>query len=622
MKANFLIVLSVVLAPLVSMAGEDDDKAVKDFVNQGNPNQVFWGDTHLHTNLSVDILDIYNPMGKGLSRQDAYRFARGEAVVAHNGTTIQRERPLDFLVIADHAENIGLHQGIINSDQTLLGTPEGRELRARYEAAKGSPEELAALFRDIYKNHGLYGTIAGGEAFQRTVWDNVVENADENNEPGVFTAFIGYEYTSHDFNLHRVVMFRDDASVTRKFLPFSQFDSRYPEDLWDYLDRYETTTGGDVIAIPHNGNLSRGHMFMLEDKEGQQIDLAYAKSRNRWEPLYEVTQTKGDSETHPVLSPNDEFADYETWRSYYAMEPNEDEWRKYEYARSGLKLGLSEQARLGVNPFKVGLIGSTDAHSSLVAPEENRYGGSGPKAGPSPGRSTMVAYDRGSIVPGWRLNAAGYAAVWATDNTRAALFDAMKRREVYASTGPRITLRYFGGWDFESADALRPDLATVGYQKGVPMGGDLVNAPDGAAISLLIRAVRDTNGANLDRVQVVKGWLDKNGDLHEKVHNVALSDGRVADAAGNVPDVGSTVDVATASYTNEIGDPELATVWTDPDFDADELSFYYVRVLEIPTPRWPAYDALRYSLDPAELPADIKMTTQERVYSSPIWYSP
>ena len=408
-------------------------------------------------------------------------------------------------------------------------------------------------------------------------------------------------------------------------------DSSDPEDLWAYLHDYEERLGGKALAIPHNGNLSGNSMFALTTVQGKPLDQTYAKTRSRWEPLYEVTQIKGDGETHPLLSPNDEFADYETFR--WGVTQSQPDSKKqsnastdskeqtkgssepqprpiHSYARSALKLGLGTEAELAVNPFKFGMVGSTDSHTALATADQNNFWGKMPGNEPS----------RNRVTTGWNYSAAGYAAIWAEDNTREALFAAMRRREVYASTGPRITVRFFGGRDYSAADAARPDLARVGYAKGVPMGGDLTQAPKGKAPSFLIRAVRDPDGANLDRVQVIKGWRDEDGELHETIYNVALSDGRTENGKGEVEAVGSTVDVPDASYTNCIGDPELAVVWTDPDFDRDELTFYYLRVLEIPTPRWTAYDAKFYGLK--DLPDEIPMVTQERAYTSPIRYQP
>ena len=591
------------------------------FAKEPHPTNVYWGDTHVHTNMSLDGGDYLDPMGIGLSSDDAYHFAQGKPIMAHNGMEFRLQRPLDFLVIADHAENMGMHQGIISYNSVLMKSEEGRRLRTKYEAAKGDSEKLLELYSEIQKAHGLYGSVAGGNAFRYSVWNEVTINAERHNKPGKFTAFIGYEWTSHDSNLHRVVILKDNAKRAQFFLPFSQYDSKKPEDLWAYLSDYERETHGDAIAIPHNGNLSQGNMFNLIDSEGEPLDRAYAQNRSRWEPLYEVTQIKGDGETHPLLSPNDEFADFETWLGIDEKKP-ENSYRKYEYARSALKFGLGQQVKLGVNPFKFGMIGSTDTHTSLSSVGENNFIGKGSWAEPSPERVT-IEYpfgEKARVIHGWSFNAAGYAAVWATQNTREALFEAMKRKEVYATTGPRMTVRFFGGWDYDKDDALKPDLAKIGYSKGVPMGGDLTNAPKGKSPNFLIRAVKDPDGANLDRVQVIKGWHDKNGELHEKIYNVALSDNRRENCRGKVKPVGTTVDIKNVSYTNTIGDPELAVVWTDPDFNKNELAFYYVRVLEIPTPRWTAYDAKFFGLK--EIPKEVPMITQERAYTSPIWFSP
>ena len=443
-----------------------------------------------------------------------------------------------------------------------------------------------------------------------------------------------------------MVIFKDNAETAGQVIPFSQYDSSDPEDLWTYLQGYEDKTGGEALAIPHNGNLSTGVMFALEDAKGNPLSKGYAETRSRWEPLFEVTQIKGDSETHPLLSPEDDFADYETMSSDSLFMPeiksqrglsDYDPWlekfqkrldagdanwmRTYEYARSGLKLGLQQQSKLGINPFKFGMIGSTDAHTSLATADENNFWGKLTEAEPLATRITSgwrPAINEGW--PGWKMSASGYAAVWAEENTREALFAAMKRKEVYATTGPRMKVRFFGGWDYKKDDALKPDLARIGYAKGVSMGGDLTNAPKGKASSFLIRAVKDPDGANLDRVQVIKGWHDKNGELHEKIYDVALSDSRKKNWRGKIKPVGNTVDTSDASYTNSIGDPELAVVWQDPDFNADELAFYYVRVLEIPTPRWTAYDAKFFGLK--NVPEEVPMVTQERAYTSPIWYTP
>ncbi|MDB0047382.1 DUF3604 domain-containing protein, partial [Porticoccaceae bacterium] len=562
-----------------------------------------------------------------LTPADAYRFARGEKITANNGMQARLQRPLDFLVVADHAENMGVVAALDTADISLLKTQEGRQLYDRFQSARqqsGDPSHFPwlNLFTEGVRDIG----------YRQSIWDSVAANAEMYNEPGRFTAFIGYEWSAASIDgatgysgIHRVVIFKDGAQKATKMLPISNLDSNNPEDLWAHLASYESNTGGEVLAIPHNGNYSKGRMFLPVRSNGQPIDQAYAMLRSRWEPLYEVTQIKGDTETHPVLSAADEFADFETWTGSISegiAEASEsaDIARQYEYARSALKLGLEQKRKLGVNPFKFGMIGSTDSHTALSTADNNNFFGKFTLVEPSATRLGPIFPQAPNGKSGSSMNAAGYAAVWATENTREALFAAMKRKEVYASTGPRMTVRFFGGWDYEKEDAFKPDLVDIGYTKGVPMGGDLTHAPKGKSPKFLIRAVKDPDGANLDRVQVIKGWHDKNGELHEKIYNVALSDNRKENWRGKVKPVGSTVDIKDASYTNTIGDSELAVVWTDPDFNQDEPAFYYVRVLEIPTPRWTAYDAKYFDLK--DIPEEIPMVTQERAYTSPIWYSP
>jgi len=606
------------------------------YVEQPYPSNVYWGDTHLHTNMSFDANGYGN---KKLGSEEAYRFAKGKVITAHNGMDVRLRRPLDFLVIADHALNLGVMPRLEALDPVLLNTEVGKRWRKKMTEYPLSPE--ASLYADKERLFDtVLSAVGGSGAFftkawstdyfsdipiRQTIWAEVASNADRHNEPGKFTAFSGYEWTPKTpAHYHRVVIFKDSAEKVTRVLPFSYYDSNNPEKLWAFLSSYEKETGGEAFAIPHNGNVSDGLMFALKDIEGNPFNARYAKVRARWEPLYEVTQIKGDGETHPVLSPEDEFADYETWNSWYGstMQGVKTEgWKerkKAEYARSALKMGLGEQARLGANPFKFGMIGSTDSHTALATADEDNFWGKISLF--EPGKYRL--FDRGLLgeFVGWDYAASGYAAVWAEENTRDALFAAMKRKETYATTGPRMTVRFFGGWEYKTDDALKPDFARIGYSKGVPMGGDLTHAPKGKAPTFLIRAVKDPDGANLDRVQVIKGWHDKNGELHEKIYNVALSNGRKEDWRGKVKSVGSTVDVGDASYTNSIGDSELAVVWSDPYFDKDELAFYYLRVLEIPTPRWTAYDAKFFELK--DIPDEVPMVTQERAYTSPIWYSP
>jgi len=457
-----------------------------------------------------------------------------------------------------------------------------------------------------------------------SLWERNTAMAEKYNAPGHFTALIGYEWSSNTGgnNLHRVVVFRDNAEKANQVVPFSALDSDNPENLWKALEAYEQKTGGSVLAIPHNGNLSNGRMFEIVDFAGNPLTRKYAETRSNWEPLVEVTQMKGDGETHPFLSPNDEFASFERWdRGNLDLSTDKKpEMLQREYVRSALKTGLKLEKELGVNPYKFGLIGSTDSHTSLATADSDNFFGKLPSYEPSADRwKHASAFPNGKAYVGWEFVAAGYAGVWATANTREALWDAMKRKETYATTGPRMVVRFFGGWDFDARDAQTPNLAAVGYGKGVPMGGDLQQAPSGKSPTFLVAALKDPIGANLDRVQVVKGWLDAKGEVQEKVYDVSWSGSRKPGPDGKLPTVGNTVNLKTATYTNTIGAAELVTTWKDPDFDASLKAFYYVRVLEIPTPRWTLYDAVKFGVT---MDTKIPMVEQQRAYTSPIWYTP
>jgi hypothetical protein len=415
-------------------------------------------------------------------------------------------------------------------------------------------------------------------------------------------------------------------------LPYTTSESFNPEELWTWMQDYEEKIGGRVLALAHNGNLSNGIMFPVETNPatGKPLTGDYAKRRIRWEPLYEVTQIKGDGETHAFLSPNDEFADYETWDqgNLNLSVPKTEDMLQYEYAREALKNGLKLEQQLGANPYKFGMVGSTDSHTALATAEEENFFGKHAGTEPEPHRAEHVVGQFGDKkYMGWEMVSSGYAAVWATENTREALFDAMMRKEVYATTGPRILVRFFGGWDFEPVDATNRLPADVGYTKGVPMGGDLRDAPDGKSPTFLVAALKDPYSGNLDRIQIIKGWLGttgllfKDSALKEKVYDVVWADAdrRKPGSDGKIPAVGSTVDVANATWANTIGDSDLITIWKDPDFDPAQHAFYYARVIEIPTPRWTAYDAKRFGV---KMPDQVPMTTQERAYTSPIWYTP
>ncbi|MGB5296005.1 MAG: DUF3604 domain-containing protein, partial [Thermoanaerobaculia bacterium] len=578
------------------------------------PTQAFFGDTHLHTSWSTDA----GLAGASLGPDEAYRVARGEVVTSHTGLRVKLNRPLDFIVVADHAENLGLSDFIERSDPILLANPTGKRWHDMVKAGTGY-EAFLEWGRDQQD-------LIQEPKMMRKAWELATQNADTYYQPGVFTTFHGFEWTPHPNgnNMHRVVVFRDGKQRTAQVQPMSTYDSADAEDLWRYLGGYEDKTGGQVLAIPHNGNLSNGWMFDDKTYTGQPLSRAYAETRSRWEPIVEVTQMKGDGEAHPLLSPGDEFADFETVDkgNLMGLDPKTPDMLPKEYAREALKRGLAYNEKLGANPFKFGMIGSTDAHTSLPTTREENWFGKAPYLEPKGDRvehALIKAPDPELSLMAYDLGAAGLAAVWARENTRESIWDAMARKEVFATSGTRLIVRVFAGWDFEEDEVQRPDFARQGYARGVPMGGDLSSAPQGQAPSFLIRALRDPDGANLDRIQIIKGWVDAKGETHEKVYDVAWSDNRQPGRDGKLPPVGNTVNVADASYTNSIGDALLMGFWKDPDFDPTLRAFYYVRVLEIPTPRWTAYDAKFFN---AKMPDGTRMQHQERAYTSPIWYTP
>jgi hypothetical protein len=609
---------------LGDVAIQEDDvrlgaKHYSPFLDESYPNRVLWGDTHLHTSYSTDAGMIGNTLGP----DEAFRFARGEKVRASAGEYAQLKRALDFLVVADHAENLGLAPMIAESNPGLLANEWGRKL---HDMVKDGDPIAAYVEWGAALNDAI--DMIEDDGLQRTMWNRIVDSAEHFNEPGIFTALHGFEWSSgpNANNLHRVVMFRDDADKVEDLVPFSTYDSSDPEDLWDWLEAYEQNTGGRVMAFAHNGNLSNGLMFDDQRMNGETLDIDYAERRMRWEPLYEVTQIKGDGEAHPALSPNDEFADYYTWdKGNFGTELKTPDMLPREYARQALARGLKYEAEIGANPFKFGMIGSTDSHTSLATTREDNYFGKASIVEPGTGEARYEDFIVQPVILGediairhYETLASGLAAAWARENTREAIWDAFKRKEVYATTGSRITVRVFAGWDFEAEEVHRPDFAEAGYDRGVPMGADLFAGPDGEAPKLMIRALRDPDGANLDRIQVVKGWVGVDGQPQTKVFDVAWAGDRELDANGKLPPVGSTVN--GANYTNTIGAAGLGGFWVDPEFDQAQRAYYYVRVLEIPTPSWLAYDEAFYG--PLELPEDAVMVQQERAYTSPIWYTP
>ena len=594
-----------------------------------HPEQVYWGDTHLHTSNSIDAFGF----GNRLDAETALRFARGEEVTSTRGIKAKLSRPLDFLVIADHSEGLGVTKELFEAPRLLVRDPFLRRWwDLMHESEEGGLQVTTEIIDGVANGTLPEALTNEEEGDKRTskLWKKHNKTLARYNEPGKFTAFSGFEYSSlpQGNNLHRVVMFRDDMDRTNTIIPFSSNGNINPEKLWAWMKTYEASTGGKVLAMPHNSNVSNGQMFAMEKMDGTPIDLAYAQTRAKYEPVVEVTQIKGDSESHPFLSPNDEFAGFgdDGWElcNLNCSLATEDKHLAGSYAREALKNGLALEKKIGANPYAFGMAGATDSHTSLAtAAEDNFYG--------KHSANEIDVEDR-AIEPqnlgsrkgrfGWHYLASGYAAAWATSNSREAIFDAFQRREVYATTGPRIRVRVFGGFNF-GEDELQADITAAGYSKGVPMGGeiDLSQKKEGssAAPQLLINALMDPDSGNLDRVQVIKGWIDEAGNTHEKIYNVAWSEKskRPLGADGKILAIQSTVNLEDGTWLNSVGTPELKTLWTDPDFDPNDNAFYYVRVLEIPTPTWALLDSIKYKF---QLPEVVVKIQQERAYTSPIWY--
>jgi hypothetical protein len=603
-------------------------KAYSPYAQRSFPSNVFWGETHLHTGLSLDA----GLFGNTLGHADAYRFARGEEIKSSTGLPVKLSRPLDWLVITDHSDMMGIATDIQKGTPNILADPKGKEWHEGFKkggkAAGEAAFDLITHFAQMKVPEQLVKDYSPGAPVYDKLWDDIIKTADEYNDPGRFTALIGFEWTSvpKGFNLHRNVILRDDKTRAGRVIPLTTqppLGTTDPLDLYKWLENYEEKTGGQALAISHNGNLSNGWMFPTEDTyAGGKVDKNYVQLRAKWEPLYEVTQIKGDGETHPKLSPNDEFADYGTWDvgNLDITELKKDDMLQREYAREALKNGLKLENKFGTNPYKFGMVGATDSHTGLPTAEEENFFGKSTSVEPSKERvSHPFVKSKLGEFSGDSLVASGYQGVWAKENTRESIFDAMERKETYGTTGPRIPVRFFGGWDFNDNDLRSRAPAFKGYEKGVPMGSDLSKAPKGKSPTFMVYALRDPIGANLDRIQIVKGWMDKKGKTHEKVYDVVWSGDRKPDRKGKLQAVGNTVDLEAATWTNTIGASELMTVWTDPDFDAKEKAFYYARVLEIPTPTWIVYDMVRLG---AKAPKEAQLIHQERAYTSPIWYTP
>ncbi len=629
---NKILVTTITLSMVIAACGKKDDSAKKaeptkatdpvkavdtKVEKQSFPTRVLWGDQHIHTGWSADA----GGFGCTLGPEEALRFARGEEVQSSMAGPAKLSRPLDWAVISDHSDAAGVIFEIANGNPTLMADPQVKKWHDMMVAGKGT--EMASEMIAAQSNDKIPAVMKDPK-LGMSIWQKNTAIMEKYNDPGKFTALIGYEWTSNaggGNNLHRNVIYRDGKDLADTALPMTTFDSENPEDLWKWMAEFEKKTGGSLLAIPHNGNLSNGRMFALTTFLGDPLTREWAETRAKYEPMYEVTQIKGDGEAHPSLSPSDEFANFETWdKANLAGVPKEPGMIEREYARQALKEGLKLEEKLGVNPFKFGLAGGTDTHTGLSTADSNNFFGKHSGVEPSAERWEHAVIKTKQVnVLGWQMSAAGYTGVWATENTRASLWDALKRKEAYSTTGARMTLRFFGGWDYAEGDEDNKNLAELGYKKGVPMGGDLTQAPSGKVPTFLLAALMDPEGGNLDRYQIIKGWVDAKGELHEKVYDVAWSDDRKPDANGKLPAVGNTVDVKNVTWTNTIGSTDLTAVWKDPDFDPTQRAFYYGRVLEIPTPRWSAYDSKRFGI---KMDKKVPMTTQERGYTSPIWYTP
>ena len=549
----------------------------------------------------------------------------GEAVTTNIGMKVRLDRPLDWLAVTDHAEYLGLADQIRSASPELLATRYGKRW---YDMSKEGKEQALKAAWEVFQSIAHNKEKINQPQLKASAWAEACKAAERFNQPGVFTTLHGFEWTSvpGGNNLHRTLIFRDNVDRVKQTIPFSAFDSQDPADLWKYMDGYEQQTGGKVLAIPHNGNLSNGLMFTPETYDQKPMDRAYAETRIGHEPLMEATQVKGDSETHPYLSPNDEFANFERWdfgNLGDPMTPKEKSMLQYEYVRSALKLGLQLEGKLGANPYKFGMVGASDEHTGVFTMREENFFGQFTVSEPSPTRwqnPLLHTADGKTAVSVWQEQAAGLGAVWRARTPARRSGTRSKRKEAYCTTGDRPVVRVFAGWDFVPADLDRPDFAAHGYARGVPMGGNLSKAPAGKSPAFMVRALRDPDGPNLDRIQIIKGWLGKDGKTDERIYDVAVSGGRKIGPDGRCKtSVGSTVDVANATYTNSIGAPLLSAYWKDPAFDATQRAFYYVRVIQIPSPRWTAYDQKRFGI---KMPDYVPMTVTDRAYTSPIWYTP
>jgi hypothetical protein len=594
-------------APQLEVEQEDTNKAISNDVPFFENKQAFFGETHVHTSSSMDAFIG----GNRITPEDGYRFARGEEVIA-NGSPHKIKRPLDFCAISDHAEYLGETYTLMNAGTPGYDDPVATQMREADNYEDAIQLFVKYVITPARTGGSSHPDFYQGEASTMSGWRKNFDATEKYYEPGKFTTLHAFEWTSapNAGNLHRNVIFRD--TILPK-IPFSANDSRDPQKLWAWMQQ-QIDNGSTLLAIPHNSNGSKGMMFPEVDMEGNPITAAYAATRQKMEPLIEMMQIKGNSEVHPNFWKNDEFADFEM--AYSIQDYSGRKFEKKNYVRYGIERGLKYEEDLGVNPFKYGFVGGTDNHNGTPSNvEEDNY-----TVG-SHGLADQTAEDRTKqVIDGWAtaydINPGSLTGVWAQTNTREAIWDAMKRKETFATSGPRMKVRLFGGYDFKDAYSDNSYLED-GYAKGVPMGGDL-KASEGKSPEFIVMAIKDPIGPGLDRIQIIKGWME-NGEMKENIYNVAVSDNREIKSDGSIAPINAPVNLETAAFNTEKGSSELMTVWTDPDFDASQKAFYYARVLQLPTARWNLFDEIREGVT---FPESVTKTIVERAWSSPIWYTP